>query len=139
MPGFTEAVLCWLPAKTAIEAAGKVEEGSNPRVYRGLGVAPPRWPPWPAASTAAGKVDEEHTPLLQPLTLTLTLNPKQVEDGYCLFELELALQHGQSAPLGSATARILCLLRARLVALSSSALPGRGRLTRCSHRLGCSS
>ena len=27
MPGFTEAVLCWLPAKTAIEAAGKVEDG----------------------------------------------------------------------------------------------------------------
>ena len=44
MPGFTEAVLCWLPAKTAIEAAGKVEEGSNPRVYRGSGVAPPRAP-----------------------------------------------------------------------------------------------
>ena len=27
MPGFTEAVLCWLPAKTAIEAVSKVEEG----------------------------------------------------------------------------------------------------------------
>ena len=27
MPGFMEAVLCWLPAKTAIEAAGKVEDG----------------------------------------------------------------------------------------------------------------
>eukprot|EP00964_Phaeocystis_antarctica_P099535 scaffold65387_cov61-Phaeocystis_antarctica.AAC.3 len=31
------------------------------------------------------------------------------------------------APLGSAPARLLCLLRARLAALSSSALPARGR------------
>ena len=33
-------------------------------------------------------------------------------------------QHGQSALLGSAPARLLCLLSARLVALGSSALPG---------------
>ena len=32
-------------------------------------------------------------------------------------------------PLGSAPARLLCLLRARLAALGSSALPGRGRPT----------
>ena len=38
-------------------------------------------------------------------------------------------QHGQSAPLGSAPARLLRLLRARLVALGSSALPGRARPT----------
>ena len=38
-------------------------------------------------------------------------------------------QHGQSAPLGRAPARPLCLLRARLAALDSSALPGRGQPT----------
>ena len=37
------------------------------------------------------------------------------------------LQHGQSAPHGSAPARLLYLLGARLAALGSSALPGRGR------------
>jgi len=35
-----------------------------------------------------------------------------------------ATQHGQSAPVGSTPARILRLLRARLAALGSSALPG---------------
>ena len=35
----------------------------------------------------------------------------------------LARQHSQSALLGSAPARLLCLLRARLVALGSSVLP----------------
>ena len=35
-----------------------------------------------------------------------------------------AQQHAQSAPLGSAPARLPCLLRARLAALDSSALPG---------------
>ena len=39
------------------------------------------------------------------------------------------LQQGQSPPLGSAPARPLCLLRARLAALGSSVLPGRGRPT----------
>ena len=40
-------------------------------------------------------------------------------------------QRGQSAPprLGSAPARLLRLVRARLAALGSSALPGRGRAT----------
>eukprot|EP00964_Phaeocystis_antarctica_P071284 scaffold43471_cov57-Phaeocystis_antarctica.AAC.3 len=32
-------------------------------------------------------------------------------------------------PLGSAPARLLCLLKARLAALGGSALPGRGRPT----------
>ena len=40
-------------------------------------------------------------------------------------------QHGQSAPLGSAPARLLRLLRARLAALGSLALPGRGLTTGC--------
>ena len=47
-------------------------------------------------------------------------------------ELITMLEEGQrarSAPLGSAPARLLCLLRARLAAPSSSALPGRGRAT----------
>ena len=35
-----------------------------------------------------------------------------------------AAQHGQSAPLGSAPARLLRLVRVRLVALGSSALAG---------------
>ena len=39
---------------------------------------------------------------------------------------EFAPQHGQSATLGSAPARLLCLLRARLAVLISSVLPGRG-------------
>ena len=38
-------------------------------------------------------------------------------------------QHGHSAPLGSAPARFLRLLRARLAALGSPALPGRGSAT----------
>ena len=38
-------------------------------------------------------------------------------------------QHGQSAPYGRAPARLLRLLRARLAALGSSALPGRGPAT----------
>ena len=38
-------------------------------------------------------------------------------------------QHGQSAPLGSAPARLLCLPRACLAALGSSALSGSGRPT----------
>ena len=45
-------------------------------------------------------------------------------------ELITMLEEGQrarSAPLGSAPARLLRLLRARLAALGSSALPGRGR------------
>eukprot|EP00964_Phaeocystis_antarctica_P028893 scaffold16277_cov57-Phaeocystis_antarctica.AAC.6 len=40
-------------------------------------------------------------------------------------------QHAQSARLGSAPAQLLCLLGARLAALGSSALPGRGRPTGC--------
>ena len=36
---------------------------------------------------------------------------------------------GSRCPLGSAPTRLLCLLRARLAALGSSALPGRGRPT----------
>ena len=39
------------------------------------------------------------------------------------------LQHGQSATLGSDPARLLRLLRARLAALISSALPGRSSAT----------
>ena len=38
-------------------------------------------------------------------------------------------QHGQSGPLGSGPARPLCVLRARLTAPCSSALPGRGLAT----------
>ena len=38
-------------------------------------------------------------------------------------------QHGQSAPLGSAPARPLCLLRASLATLGSSVLPERGPAT----------
>ena len=44
-------------------------------------------------------------------------------------EREAATQHGQSATLGSALARRLCLLRARRAPLGSSALPGRGSAT----------
>ena len=39
-------------------------------------------------------------------------------------------KHGQSARLGSAPARLLCLLRVSLAALGSSALPVRGQLRR---------
>ena len=39
-------------------------------------------------------------------------------------------EHGQRWPLGSTPARPMCLLRARLVALGSSALAERGRPTR---------
>ena len=52
-----------------------------------------------------------------------------------------ARPQGQSAPppLGSAAARLLRLLRARVAALGSSALPGKrpSHWARC-HRLGCS-
>ena len=40
---------------------------------------------------------------------------------------ELGVAAWSKCSLGSALARLLCLLRARLVALGSSALPGRGR------------
>ena len=53
----------------------------------------------------------------------------------------IVVQHGQSAPFGSARARLLRLLSARLAALGSSALPFRqsqGHWVPC-HRLGCSS
>ena len=43
--------------------------------------------------------------------------------------LVMVAQHGQSAPLGSASARLLCLLTVRPSALGSSALPGRGPAT----------
>ena len=45
--------------------------------------------------------------------------------GRCYSPVSCVRQHGQSAPLGSAPARLLCLLRARLAALGSSALPRR--------------
>jgi hypothetical protein len=52
-------------------------------------------------------------------------------------------QHGQTCPLGSAPARLPCLLRARLAAVSSLVLPGRYRarlsLWAPSHCLGCAS
>ena len=51
-----------------------------------------------------------------------------------------APQHGQSAPPGSARARLPRLLRARLAALGNSALPGeRPAHWAPSHCLGCSS
>ena len=55
--------------------------------------------------------------------------------GRCYSPVSCVRQHGQSAPLGSAPARLLCLLRARLAALGSLALPGRGRPTGSGARL----
>ena len=77
-----------------------------------------------AASLEAGAL-----PALRSVYLTVHQLPSPVES-----------QHGQSVPLGSAPARLLRLLRARLVALGSPALPVRGPGHWVpSHCLGCSS
>ena len=78
--------------------------------------------------------------LTPTLTLTLTLTPtltltlpgtphilrNDLANGL-VDGKRIVLQHGQSAPLGSARGRPLRLLRARLAALGSSAFPERGQ------------
>ena len=92
------------------------------RRHRSRAEAPPRW-----------HTDHARGPMANP-------NPKQasvhaVRAGMPTLELQALLvswevrPHGQSAPLASAPARLLRLLRARLAALGSSALPGGGQLT----------
>ena len=101
------------------------------------------------ASRATRLASTLHNPAMPPPPLNLATDlltcfhrascTGLFEDGPANVEICWQRSMAKSAPLGSAPARLLCLLRARLTALAGSALPGQTDPLVISHCLGCSS